>query len=219
MPGSALGIGCPDRVPEPGQRPKRTTRLPRRVAGLTLVVLVAAALIAAAAIALGQVRVITTHGVSMNPVYYEGDLVVVEKARSYQVGEIVAYRTPAQPFVVLHRIIAGDASGFVMKGDNNESTDPHHPTAQQILGRAVVHIPHGGYWFRLMTSPAAVAFLVFMVLMSGGTAVTARHRRPTQPRTKPMTRANRKQPVHYPAHSPPNDRGQRDEPRSKAAGR
>jgi signal peptidase I len=149
-----------------------------------LALLLAAAAAGGAALVSGRVKVITTHGISMNPVYYQGDLVIVAKARSYHVGEIVAYRAPGQPAVILHRIIGGNRAGFVMKGDNNDSIDPHHPTAPQILGHAIAHIPRGGKWLTLITSPAATAFIAFLLVTSGGAGTAAaRHRTTGAPRT------------------------------------
>ncbi|NKX55427.1 signal peptidase I [Arthrobacter mobilis] len=127
-------------------------------------------------LATGQAAVVVTHGVSMNPVYHQGDLVVVARAPSYATGEIVAYRMPAGGVVTLHRIIGGDEAGFVLKGDNNQSIDPVKPTAGQIIGRAVLHLPQAGLWLRGLTSPPVLAVIAFALMAGGGTAV-ARHRR------------------------------------------
>jgi hypothetical protein len=114
----------------------------------------------------------------MYPVYYRGDLVVVARADSYKIGQIAAYRLPAKHLVVLHRIVAGDANGYVFKGDNNQSTDPTRPPADQLIGRAVLHIAHGGIWFERVTSPTALGIFAFLLLTVGGsTALTRRRRR------------------------------------------
>lgn len=125
----------------------------------------------------GHAAIVVTHGVSMNPLYYQGDLVVVAHGSSYEVGDIVAYRLPSSKVVVLHRIIGGDASGFHIKGDNNESVDPTTPTSDEIVGRAIAHVPQGGAWFRRLTSPPVLSLITFGLLLSGGTA-TLKKRRP-----------------------------------------
>jgi signal peptidase I len=154
-----------------------THRLARPV--LTAVVLGLALLgvLAAAAIATNRATLVTTHGVSMHPLYEQGDLVVVANDDSYQVGQIVAYRVPTKGIVVLHRIISETAAGFVMKGDNNQSIDPTTPTARQILGRAVLHIPHGGLWLDRLTRPLTLAVIAFALTAGGGTAIETRRRR------------------------------------------
>ena len=135
------------------------------------------AVVAAGALATGRVSYVTTSGVSMLPLYHQGDLVVVVKSESYKVGEIAAYRVPAKHLVILHRIIGRAGAGFIMKGDNNESIDPTHPTSNLIVGHAVLLIPDGGIWVKWLTSPAALILIVILLLSSGGTAVHTRQRR------------------------------------------
>ena len=135
----------------------------RLVTAMLLVPVSLGVLLLACAVATGRVGYVTTNGVSMNPVYYQGDLVVVARADSYKIGQIVAYRLPAKHLVVLHRIIGGDASGYVFKGDNNQSTDPTRPAGDQLIGRAVLHIAHGGIWFDRVTSPTALGILAFLL--------------------------------------------------------
>jgi signal peptidase I len=125
----------------------------------------------------GQAAVVATEGVSMNPVYYEGDLVVIARAQSYEVGQIAAFHFAEGREIALHRIVADDARGFVFKGDNNDSVDPIEPAAEQIIGRAVLHIPQGGLWLNRLTSPPMLALIAFSLIASGGTAATRRNRK------------------------------------------
>jgi hypothetical protein len=118
----------------------------------------------------------------MHPVYDRGDLVVVARADSYKIGQIAAYRFPAKHLVVLHRIVAGDANGYVFKGDNNQSTDPTRPAADQLIGRAVLHIARGGIWFERVTSPTALGIFAFLLLTIGGSTAQTRRRRRTMSR-------------------------------------
>ena len=147
---------------------------------ISLAVLTAVSLLVALAGALlvsGTAAAVVTHGVSMKPVYTEGDLVVVARSASYAVGDIVAYRLPEDRSVVLHRIVGGDAAGFTIKGDNNGSIDPYAPGAGQIMGREALHIPQGGVWLERVTSPPALAIITFLLLASGGTAAKTWRRR------------------------------------------
>ncbi|MDQ0212639.1 signal peptidase I [Arthrobacter bambusae] len=151
-------------------------RLLRRlltVAGAALAGLIA---VAGIALASGQAAVVITHGVSMNPVYYQGDLVIVARASSYSVGDIAAYNLPGKGEVALHRIIGGNPDGFIFKGDNNQSTDPARPRGDELVGRAVLHIAQGGLWLETLTSPPVLGFLA-VALLAGGGAATTRHRR------------------------------------------
>ncbi|MDT4948877.1 MAG: hypothetical protein QOJ37_1472 [Pseudonocardiales bacterium] len=143
-----------------------------------LLVLTLLAVLLASAIGTGRVAFVATRGVSMNPLYHQGDLVLVAKADSYHVGQIVAYRLPSNNAVVLHRITGTNAAGFVMKGDNNQSIDPLHPTASQLIGRAALHIPQAGLWLnRLISTPALALIACALAAGGGGTAIQTRRRR------------------------------------------
>ncbi|MFC7275501.1 signal peptidase I [Paractinoplanes rhizophilus] len=142
------------------------------------------AAIGAWAIMTERISYVATHGTSMNPVYYEGDLVFVVKADSYRVGEIVAYHGDVPGQRILHRIIGGDgAAGFVVKGDNNESIDPLTPTDDEMIGRAVLHVPHGGIWLKPLLGPSGLGMLSFLVI-SGETRPRTRRDIPRGRRKK-----------------------------------
>ncbi|MCW2546801.1 MAG: peptidase, partial [Mycobacterium sp.] len=148
-----------------------------RLLAIALAVMAAFAAVTLGLLASGQTAYVVTHGVSMQPDYHQGDLVVVTKSSSYHVGEIVAYRASGDRLVVLHRIVGGNAAGFVMKGDNNQSIDATKPTPNQILGRAMLHVPQGGLWLQRLTSPVVLALLAFGIVAGGGTATATRRRR------------------------------------------
>ncbi|MFI5889190.1 hypothetical protein ACIA5D_03615 [Actinoplanes sp. NPDC051513] len=134
------------------------------------------AAIGAWAVMTERIGYVVTSGTSMNPVYYQNDLVFVAKADSYHVGQIAAYHGSIPGQRVLHRIIGGNGSaGFVLKGDNNESIDPLNPTTDEMIGRAVLHVPHGGIWLKPLLGPSGLGMLSFLVISGGATA--ARNRR------------------------------------------
>jgi hypothetical protein len=121
-----------------------------------------------------KVSYVVTHGVSMNPVYYQDDLVILVKQGSYEVGQIAAYHGVREE--VLHRITGGNATrGFVFKGDNNQSIDIPTPTGDELIGRAVLHVPKGGIWLKPVLSPTGLGMIGFLIV--GGGAATARNRR------------------------------------------
>ncbi|WP_433297712.1 DUF5305 family protein [Actinoplanes sp. CA-030573] len=138
--------------------------------------ILAMAAIGAWAIGTNRVSYVVTQGISMNPVYYEGDLVIVVKANSYKVGEIAAYHGSSPGLKVLHRIVGGDPiNGYVFKGDNNSSADVAEPTGDKLIGRALLHVPKGGIWLRPLLSPTGLGMLGFLVF--GSTVATARTKR------------------------------------------
>ncbi|WP_407375968.1 signal peptidase I [Methanobrevibacter sp.] len=108
---------------------------------------------------------------SMEPAFYRGDIVLVEKAdflglhefdpKDVKVGDVVVYDAKWFNQPVIHRIInIVDVNGttmYVIKGDNNNAPDPYYVNADQItekvvtLGDNLVIIPKIGYlslWLR-----------------------------------------------------------------------
>ncbi|MBE6499954.1 MAG: signal peptidase I [Methanobrevibacter thaueri] len=108
---------------------------------------------------------------SMEPAFYRGDIVLVEKADLFgikefnpedvKVGDVVVYDAAWFDQPVIHRIIdITDINGttmYVIKGDNNNRPDPYYVKADQIqekvvtIGDNLVVIPKIGYlsiWLR-----------------------------------------------------------------------
>jgi len=128
----------------------------------------------------GPAMFVALRGSSMLPAYEHGDLVVVESAENYKIGEVVAYRVPkgevGEGRVVIHRIVAGDAtSGFTLQGDNNSAPDPWHPRQAEMVGTAAFRVSHAGRIIWLVQQPAILAGLASAIVV---TVVIARPPRP-----------------------------------------
>ncbi len=123
-----------------------------------LLALLAVVLFAPTTIGGATTYVIVT-GSSMQPTFEDGDLVVVRRG-TYETGEVVAFDTGRG--VVIHRIVGGSGEeGFVMQGDNKETTDTWHPTVDDIVGKEFATIPKGGRWAqRIAGSPALLGVTV-----------------------------------------------------------
>lgn len=148
----------------------------RRIAGL---VFIGALGLGATAIGTGMVAVQATKGASMHPTYRAGDLAVLAKTGNYRLGDVVAYHHgdgAAETVTVLHRIVGGDATGFVLQGDNNESTDLARPAAGQIIGSEVLRIPMIGGILR--SSVARVLLVLLMAALLGALMTSPRKPRP-----------------------------------------
>ena len=108
---------------------------------------------------------------SMEPAFYRGDIVLVEKADFFgihefnpedvKVGDVVVYDAAWYEQPVIHRIIdiveINGTTMYLIKGDNNDSPDPYYVKASQIkekvvtFGDSLVIIPKIGYlslWLR-----------------------------------------------------------------------
>ena len=116
----------------------------------------------------GGTTYVSTHGISMEPGFQTGDLAILRPADSYAVGDVVAYRSESLDTIVMHRIVAGDANGFVTQGDNNDWLDEDRPTEGEILGTLFLRVPQAGKAIGAVRSPAVLA-----VLALAGSAVIA----------------------------------------------
>jgi signal peptidase len=165
----------------------------RRLVGLGLTVAaVAVWVVALRPQALGGPSLyIVIRGTSMLPTYQNGDLVVVESAAAYGVGDVVAYRVPkgeiGEGHLVVHRIIGGDgAAGFTVQGDNNEAGDPWSPRAGDIAGRARWLVPGLGRIIAFIHQPVIAAGLASALMV---TFLLARSPRPSgRPSRSPLLR-------------------------------
>jgi signal peptidase I len=149
-------------------------------------------------VSLGEVTVVSTSGVSMQPEYHQGDLVVVRRS-DYDVGDVVAYpgRTGE---TVLHRIIDRSGDRFVLQGDNNDWVDTERPTADEVIGEAWFDVPSGGKAIAWLKGPlpatAMLGALGMMITRSApGEARRSRSRRVTALARRPVG--------HVPTTPPP----------------
>jgi len=112
----------------------------------------------------GPISNIAVSGDSMLPTFASGDFLVVKKEHSYAIGDIVVYAIPADSVGagrrVVHRIVGGDENGYVMKGDNNSSTDPWRPTRAQIVGQEWFHVPGLARVLQFLRNPITLALAI-----------------------------------------------------------
>jgi signal peptidase I len=107
-------------------------------------------------------------GVSMEPTYHTGDLVVVMTADEYKTGDVVAYHpTQAPDKDIIHRIVGGDGTaGFVVQGDNVANPDFDKPTASSLVGRAVLWLPSVGSALMALRSGLGLGLLALVIGMA-----------------------------------------------------
>jgi len=88
---------------------------------------------------------------SMVPNLSVGDIIVVRGQDSYQLSDIVVYRSPAYSKPIVHRIIGINDGYYITKGDHNNFPDPgtiaprEGIRANMIQGKVILVIPKLGY--------------------------------------------------------------------------
>ena len=110
----------------------------------------------------GKFAITIVAGNSMEPTYNLGDAVMTWK-EPVQVGDTVLFQVPEGEVgsgnLVIHRVIEGDSSGWVTRGDNSHSPDKWSIRSSDVLGVAKFHIPVGGRVVAIIKSWLLIAAL------------------------------------------------------------
>jgi signal peptidase len=118
----------------------------------------------------GPAAFVMVQGVSMEPTYHTGDLVISHRRSSYAVGDVIAYEVPGGDvgagLTVIHRIISGSpATGFITQGDNNPTPDDWRPKLGDVEGSAWMVIPNGGRILTFLHAPIPLGGLAAAVVV------------------------------------------------------
>jgi signal peptidase I len=137
----------------------------------------------------GQVTYVIVDGNSMEPRFHLGDLVLVRRQPTYQIGDAVTYKNLEIGRFVFHRIVGMQADRFVLQGDHNAWLDSYQPTQNEIIGKLWIHLPGVGKWIEWARQPIGLALLS---VVFGGLMVTGMIFEPNQ-------RKQRKNPSRVPS--------------------
>ncbi len=132
----------------------------------------------------GQAAYVIVNGISMEPGFKRGDLVILHQTTTYQIGDIATYQHP-EVGPIIHRIIDQDKDHFILKGDNNSWTDSYHPLPSEMIGKLWLHIPFVGKIIEQFRTPWVMALLaatIGLVFMAGGP--TSQAAQPQKQRTR-----------------------------------
>lgn len=102
---------------------------------------------------------------SMEPTLSANDVIIVTKAKTYEIGDIVVYQTGGTP--VTHRLIEIDTEHgtALTQGDANNAAD-EPITVSRIKGRVAFSIPKIGAALRFVkTVPGTVMILVVIFML------------------------------------------------------
>lgn len=151
--------------------PKRHRPLNTIFSALLLALIGAAWVVFAPARFGGQAAYVIISGISMEPTFHRGDLVILREANDYAIGDVVTYRHPTIG-PVIHRIIGRDGERLIFKGDNNSWIDEYRPRQDELIGRLWIYLPSVGKAVEQLRVPHTMAALVAVmgaIVMSTGT--------------------------------------------------
>ncbi len=128
----------------------------------------------------GQTVYVIVSGNSMEPGFHRGDLILLRRADSYEVGDIATYRHPTIG-PVIHRIVAEADGHFTFKGDNNAWLDSYRPTQAEMIGKFWTFVPSVGKIVGQLRQPWAMALLT---AFAGTVIVISAMAGPSRPKGK-----------------------------------
>ena len=118
----------------------------------------------------GTTNFIIVSGRSMERTYHTGDLVITKKRSSYAIGDVIVYRIPGDGAgagrEIVHRLHERLPDGrFLVRGDNNRTSDPWAITSDDIVGSKWLMVAKGGVFLGFLRSILMLAVL-FGVLVA-----------------------------------------------------
>jgi signal peptidase I len=113
----------------------------------------------------GPTTFVVTRGESMLPHLEPNGLMILRSQKSYEVGDVVAYRNGDLNAVVLHRIIDREANRFVLQGDNNDFIDSYRPRVDELLGEEWIYWEGVGHHARSLSSPTTFGLIIFVIAL------------------------------------------------------
>lgn len=128
----------------------------------------------------GQMTWVMVSGTSMEPAYSTGDMVLMHRGGSWEVGDVVVYGldgidaegASSAAARIMHRLVSGNESeGWTAQGDNRPYADPWTVPDHAIQGVELMTIPGAGIVVSWMRAPIVLAvsagLLVFWAVMAG----------------------------------------------------
>ncbi len=127
----------------------------------------------------GATEYAIVEGSSMEPALARGDLAILRARRSYEVGDVVGYRSEKLGRLVLHRIAGRDGERYAFRGDANDFEDVERPPASALVGELWVTVPYAGLplgWLHEPRNAALAAGAVSLLALLGGAGFGVRTR-------------------------------------------
>lgn len=95
---------------------------------------------------------------SMEDTLSVGDVVIIKEDESYYINDIISFRESSE--IITHRIVAITDTGFMTKGDANNTVDSEIVRKENIIGKEVLIIPWIGYIRIAVMSPVGLIMIL-----------------------------------------------------------
>ena len=116
---------------------------------------------------------VVVEGISMQPTFYEGDLIAVKGVDNKQdimPSDIIVFHEPYdRNKLIVHRVVQRIMSNtrveFVTKGDNNKSYDPWLVLDGDVVGLVIGRVPFLGSIIMMIQSPTGNVFSITLIII------------------------------------------------------
>lgn len=129
----------------------------------------------------GWVTYAIVDGISMEPGFHRGDLILVRNTSAYGVGDAIIYFDPNLGSFVFHRIVGIELDRFVLQGDNNAWQDSYRPTTDEVAGKLWIGIPKLGKAIEWVRTPLNMSLTVGLL---GGVLMLDLFKKPSRNKPK-----------------------------------
>ncbi len=97
---------------------------------------------------------------SMEPEISLDDLIVNKAQDAYEVGDIITFENGSS--LTTHRIVGKTETGFITKGDANNTEDTNPVAQERIVGKVVFSVPKVGLVIGYLKTPMGMLCMVLL---------------------------------------------------------
>ena len=130
-----------------------------------ITIIAAAVILTALLLAVLQIKPAIVMSGSMEPAIHTGSVVLINtKNKEAEEGDIIAFQRG--DMFVTHRVTDITASGFLTKGDANDSADPGMVDKSQVIGTTLLSLPGAGYLLHALQTTWGLIGIICILLLT-----------------------------------------------------
>ncbi len=130
-----------------------------------ITIIAAVVILTALLLAVLQIKPAIVMSGSMEPAIHTGSVVLINtKNKEAEEGDIIAFQRG--DMFVTHRVTDITASGFLTKGDANDSADPGMVDKSQVIGTTLLSLPRAGYLLHALQTTWGLIGIICILLLT-----------------------------------------------------